>query len=146
MNVFLYKKKLFLNDKIAKKLQISLIKPYISCYKNAKGNILICSTNIGFKNAIFLGYMECTLLKEGWSLTLTLPFPWEKEYYFKHLYSSIYILQNNPISTKEVITDEFPKTKTLSRRRCQQTKRIQNVWYSESTTNGQNPDIIDTLR
>lgn len=145
MNVFLYKKNLFLNDKIAKKLQISLIKPYISCYKNARGNILICSTNIGFKNAKFLGYMECTILKEGWKLTLTLPFPWEKEYYFKHLYNSIYILQKDLIRTKEVITDEFPKTKTLSRRRRQQTKRIQNMWHSESTTNGQNPDIIDTL-
>lgn len=145
MNVFLYKKKLFLNDRFAKILQISIIKPYISCYRTNKGNVFICSTNIGFKNATFLGYFECTLLKEGWSLELTLPFPWEKEYFFKRFYKSIFILQNQPTKSKEVITDEFPRAKALPKRRRSKTISIQNVWNTEPSKNGQDADIIDTL-
>ena len=132
--------------KFLKTIRYELISTPAYLRKTKDKHILLTGPFTIIKNATLLDYYECKMTETAWIIDAYLPFPWEKEYYFKHLYSSIYILQNTPTKTKEVITDEFPKTKTIPRRRRQQTKKFQNVWNSEQTKNGQNPDIIDTLR
>jgi hypothetical protein len=84
------------------------------------------------------------MTNKAWKVVAYTTFPWENNYFFEYFKKSTCILKNTKPRKKEIITREL-RTATLPKRRYRKIEKLQNLWDTEQTQNGQNPDIINTL-
>lgn len=146
MSNFTYKKTFHISDEQAKNLEITTEAPVVCFYQDTKGRVYLTASYIRMHNQNYADIFTCTLTKDHWIIDMYFPFPWEDNYLFVKKQKGIYQLMNKSIEGKEYIAYVKPKVKTVSERRCRETKRVQDLCEPEPSPYRKDPDLFDTLQ